>query len=171
MSVLKYIELKSGYSDNGPAWIARVGVSKSGRTLYFNGKPLKRGQGISANRYDLETGEEYWVSNVKKDGSDRHWAGSGRVSVEASAVADYLAITAVPSLIPLGSMLSQTWSVPSLLGSTVLRTSPCSSGGAAELAVGVDVALFISGGAPMIGVAFVEFVGLLKAGHATQPQC
>jgi hypothetical protein len=39
--VLKYLELKSGYSDDGPAWIAKVGVSKSGRTVYFQGKALK----------------------------------------------------------------------------------------------------------------------------------
>jgi hypothetical protein len=96
--VLKYLELKTGYSDNGPAWIAKVGVSKSGRTLYFNGKALKRGSGISGNHFDLETGEEYWVSNVKKDGSDRHWAGSGRVFIEAGAVADYLAITGAHEL-------------------------------------------------------------------------
>lgn len=30
---LKYIELKTGYNDNGPAWIARVKVSKSGRGI------------------------------------------------------------------------------------------------------------------------------------------
>jgi hypothetical protein len=41
--------------------------------------------------FDAETGEEYWVSGVKKRGRDRHWAGSGRVSIEASAVAEYLA--------------------------------------------------------------------------------
>jgi hypothetical protein len=39
----------------------------------------------------LESGDEYWVSSVKKNGEDRHWAGSGRISVEASAVGEYLA--------------------------------------------------------------------------------
>jgi hypothetical protein len=72
--VLKYLELKTGYSDNGPAWIAKVGVSKFGRTLYFNGKALKRGSGISGNHFDLETGEEYWVSNVAEM-SNRHSVG------------------------------------------------------------------------------------------------
>ena len=59
---------------NGPAWIARVKLSKSGRIVYFNGKALKRaiGGGISGNHVDLQTGEEYWVSGVKKDGLDRH---------------------------------------------------------------------------------------------------
>ena len=42
---------------------------------------------------------------------------------------------------------------------------------AVELAVGVDVALFVSGGNRMTGDAFVEFRGLPKAGHATQPPC
>ena len=89
---LKYIELKSGCSDKGPAWIAHVRLSKSGRTVYFNGKALKRilcHRG-SGNHRDLETGEEYWVSGVKKDGRDRHWAGSGVVWIEAGAVAEYL---------------------------------------------------------------------------------
>ena len=28
--MLKYIELKTGYNDDGPAWIGRVKASKSG---------------------------------------------------------------------------------------------------------------------------------------------
>ena len=98
--MLKYIELKSGYSDNGPAWVARVTLSKSGRTVYFNGMALKRaiGGGISGNHYDLETGQEYWVSGIKKSGLDRHWAGSGKVSIEAGAVAEYLQVTGNPAL-------------------------------------------------------------------------
>jgi hypothetical protein len=40
--MLKYIEQKAGHADNGPAWIARVTFSKSGRTVYFNGMALKR---------------------------------------------------------------------------------------------------------------------------------
>jgi len=81
-AVLRYIELKTGYADNGPAWIARVKLSKSGRTIYFNGKALKRAaRGVSGNRYDVQTGQEYWVSGVKKNGLDRHWAGSGIVSI------------------------------------------------------------------------------------------
>jgi predicted nucleotide-binding protein len=34
----------------------------------------------------------------------------------------------------------------------------------------VDVALFVSGGVRMTGIAFVESGGLLEAGHATQRQ-
>jgi hypothetical protein len=90
--VLRYIELKTGYEDNGPAWIARVKLSKSGRTVYFNGKALKRanGRGIEGNHFDIRTRDEYWVSGVKKNGLDRHWAGSGTVAIETSAVVEYL---------------------------------------------------------------------------------
>ena len=38
---LRYIELKSGFGDNGSAWIGMAEFSKSGRTVYFNGKALK----------------------------------------------------------------------------------------------------------------------------------
>lgn len=89
--MLKYIELKTGYHDNGPAWIARVKMSKSGRTIYFNGRALKRGVVGAGNFFDSESGEVFWVSGVKRDGSDRHRAGSGRVLVEAAAVEEYLA--------------------------------------------------------------------------------
>lgn len=89
--MLRYIELKTGYNDNGPAWIGLVQLSKSGQTVYFNGKALKRGStGAAGNHYDLETGDSYWISGVKKDGQDRHRAGSGKITIEASAVAEYL---------------------------------------------------------------------------------
>lgn len=37
-SKIMYIELKTGYSDNGPAWIGMVEFSKSGKTVYFDNK-------------------------------------------------------------------------------------------------------------------------------------
>ena len=43
------------------------------------------------NYIDMETGESFWVSGVKMNGEDRHWAGSGKVLIEAAAVAEYLA--------------------------------------------------------------------------------
>lgn len=95
MKLLKYIELKSGHSDIGPAWIAYVEQSKSGRTLYFNGRGLiklkgqRRGES-GGNYIDMETGQSFWVSGVKKNGQDRHWAGSGKILVEATALTEYL---------------------------------------------------------------------------------
>jgi hypothetical protein len=97
--MLKYIELKTGSTDNGPAWIGRVKVSKSGRTVYFNGRALKQGgTGAGGNFHDLQTGESYWVSGVKRDGNDRHKAGSGKILIEAAALAEYLTLTGNASL-------------------------------------------------------------------------
>jgi hypothetical protein len=100
--VLKYIELASGSGHNGPAWIARVQTSRSGRTLYFNGRALKRaiGGGVVGNHFDLQSGEEYWVSGVNRAGSNRHWAGSGPVMIEESAVKEYLELTGRKRLSP-----------------------------------------------------------------------
>ena len=95
MKTLRYIELKSGYSDNGPAWIGYVSTSKTARTVYFDGRGLiklkgqRRGES-GGNYVDMETGESFWVSGVKKNGEDRHRAGSGKVLVEAAAVSEYL---------------------------------------------------------------------------------
>lgn len=95
MKTLRYIELKSGHSDNGPAWIGYVKYSQTGRTIYFNGRGLmslkgQRRGAMGGNYIDMETGEAFWVSGVKKNGEDRHWAGSGKVLVEAAAVPEYL---------------------------------------------------------------------------------
>jgi len=48
-------------------------------------------RGASGGNYvDMQTGDSFWVSGVKKNGEDRHWAGSGKVLVEAAALSDYL---------------------------------------------------------------------------------
>ncbi|MFD1015462.1 hypothetical protein [Winogradskyella rapida] len=91
---IKYLELKSGFSDNGPAWIGMVSFSKSGKTIYFDGKAFQslNGTGISANYFDLESGNEYWISGVKNDMSDRHKFGGGKIFVEKRILSDYLNI-------------------------------------------------------------------------------
>jgi hypothetical protein len=50
--MLRYIELKTGYNDNGPAWIGRIRLSKSSQTVYFNGKAFKRGSAGASGRED-----------------------------------------------------------------------------------------------------------------------
>ncbi|WP_201770358.1 hypothetical protein [Altibacter lentus] len=89
---MKYIELKSGFADNGPAWIGMAEFSKSGRTIYFNGKALKysNAQGIAGHYYDIETGDEYWISGIKKNGNNRHWAGGGKIMIDRNVVQEYL---------------------------------------------------------------------------------
>ncbi len=97
---LIYVELKSGYSDDGPAWIGLSGLSKSGKTVYFSGKAFKslKGSGVGSNYYEIETGDEYWISGVKKNGHDRHSAGTGEVMIDEIVVEEYLKILGASKL-------------------------------------------------------------------------
>jgi hypothetical protein len=92
---LLYVEHKTGYSDDGPAWIGKGSFSKSGRTIYFNGQAFQsmKGAGFSANYYDLETAEEYWISGVKKNETNRHWAGHGLIQIDREVIEEFLALT------------------------------------------------------------------------------
>src|SRR5918992_5170 len=73
---IMYIECKSeGIS--GPARIGRVTFSKTGQTLYYGGRRYRtlRGQGFKANYFEVESGDEYWISGCKKRGGDRLYPG------------------------------------------------------------------------------------------------
>jgi hypothetical protein len=58
-SRVTYVELKTGFSDDGPAWIGWVSFSKTGRTVYAHGRRLRRipGGGVQGNHFDVVTGE------------------------------------------------------------------------------------------------------------------
>ena len=95
---LKYIELKTGFAHNGPAWIGYIEFSKSGQTIYFNGKSLKgNGHGLCS---DLQTKEIYWVSGIKKNGEDRHWLGNGKIQIDKNAINEYLMLSGLDELDP-----------------------------------------------------------------------
>jgi hypothetical protein len=108
--MLKYIELKSEYNDDGPAWIGHVTLSKSGRTVYFNGKAFKRAVhgALGGNYFDLDTRDIYWISGIKKRGLNRHWAGSGKITIEAAAVDEYLRLTQATELDRARFLVSET---------------------------------------------------------------
>ena len=86
-----YMENKSESGDSGPARIGRVRFSNSGRSIVYRSKRFERikGGGISGNYRDVETGEEYWISGVKRDRHDRHWAGSGPVEIDEDVREEY----------------------------------------------------------------------------------
>jgi hypothetical protein len=67
-----YIEYK-GDSLTGVARIGRVTVSKTGKSIRYDGKLFLSagGQGFKSNYFDDITGEEYWISGYRKDGADR----------------------------------------------------------------------------------------------------
>lgn len=83
-------------------------TSKSDRTVYFRGSAYARatGGGISGSHFDVEIGEEYWISGVnvvKRRVSNRHWAGSGRIQIESVTVEDYLEHIEQDQINPFGS--------------------------------------------------------------------
>ena len=93
MTAIKYIELKTGHHDDGPAWIGKVKISRSGNTVYFNDHAFQKWNGSMGNFADIESGDEYWISGVKKDGRDRHWAGNGKIIIDEKIIPEYLEIT------------------------------------------------------------------------------
>ncbi len=97
---LMYIELKTGYFDNGPAWIGYVKTSKSKNTIYFNDRAFQKHIGYYSNYVDIESGDEYWISGLKKRESNRHWAGCGKIIIDRRAVNEYLSIIGKSDLPP-----------------------------------------------------------------------
>jgi dihydrofolate synthase/folylpolyglutamate synthase len=71
---LMYVENKHGLIDGAAARIGWVEFSKTGRTIYYRGMSLRvaTGGGIWGNYFDEASGEEYWISGVKKRGSNVH---------------------------------------------------------------------------------------------------
>ena len=68
---IMYIEYK-GEGIVGPAKIGLVKFSKSGKSVHYGEKTFEtlKGSGFKANYFDVETGEEYWISGCRKDGRD-----------------------------------------------------------------------------------------------------
>lgn len=86
-----YVESKGDDIDGARGRIGWVTFSKSGQTVYYRDKVLKKikGGGISGNFYDESTGQEFWVSGVKKKGANAHWAESTKVAIDDDAVDEY----------------------------------------------------------------------------------
>jgi hypothetical protein len=68
---IKYVEQKTD-GLRGIGRITRVEHSKTGKTLYLEGRKLAplAGFAFKANYYDEETFEEFWISNPRRDGND-----------------------------------------------------------------------------------------------------
>ncbi|MFH9685324.1 hypothetical protein ACH4LE_03180 [Streptomyces sp. NPDC017413] len=75
---IMFVQLKTGYdTDRGPSWIEWVDFSKTWGTAHFHGRTLRRAGGMfDANFYDIETGEEFWVSGPKRNRADTRYAPS-----------------------------------------------------------------------------------------------
>lgn len=89
---IMYVEYK-GTGLTGPARIGRVRFSKTGNTLYYQGKAFRslKGAGFKSNYFDVETGEEYWISGPRRDGADHLYAKRDSVEIDDDVREEYWA--------------------------------------------------------------------------------
>ena len=89
-----YVENKDGDIDGVEGRIGWVTFSQTGRSVYCRGRTLKSsgGRGIRGNFYDEATGEEYWISGIKKRGSNQHWAEPVNIEIDPDAIEEYTRI-------------------------------------------------------------------------------
>jgi hypothetical protein len=88
-----YVENKDGLIDGVQGRVGWVSFSKTGQTVYYRGRTLQKGNGISGNFFDVDSGEEYWVSGVKRRGSNAHPAEMGvGIEVDPDALQEYRSI-------------------------------------------------------------------------------
>jgi hypothetical protein len=91
-SRIMYIENKSGGLE-GDARIGRVFFSKTGKTLYYQGKKFQslKGSGFKASHIEVETRDEYWISGPRKDQDNRLYGGNRGVEIDDDVKDEYLA--------------------------------------------------------------------------------
>jgi hypothetical protein len=76
----------------GSARIGRVRTSKRGATLYYGAQTfqkLKAAGGLKANYFDVESGNEYWISGCKQDGTDRLYNEADPVHIDEAVREEY----------------------------------------------------------------------------------
>jgi hypothetical protein len=81
-----YVECKG---ESAWARIGWVTFSKTGKTIYYRDKTLQKGKGVTGNFFDAETGDEYWVSGVKRKGSNTHPHEPVHVVIDDDALEEY----------------------------------------------------------------------------------
>ncbi len=101
-----WIENKSGNGGLiGPARIGRVSFSKTGKTIKYKGHEFQslKGVGFKANYFDVESGEEYWISGCRKDGMDALY--NTEVKIDEDVLEEYwIKIRELPENIGISSI-------------------------------------------------------------------
>lgn len=95
---IMYIEDKT-HSHSGPARIGRVTYSKSGASIYYGGRTLRslKGRGFKSNYVDIDSGEEFWISGPRKDGTDRLYGERKPIEIDEDVREEYwLTIRGLP---------------------------------------------------------------------------
>ena len=71
---------------------ALAGAASGNLALFYGGGIVTLVGGIVSLALTLavyNTGDEYWISGVKRNREDRHWAGSGPVEIDDDAREEY----------------------------------------------------------------------------------
>jgi hypothetical protein len=89
-SRIMYIEDKSD-DLTGPARIGRVVFSKSGKSVHYGGRRFETlaGRGFKANYFEVESGDHYWISGCKRDGTDRLYGERLPVEIDDDVRVEY----------------------------------------------------------------------------------
>ena len=76
---------------HGSARIGRITFSRTGATLHYAGKSFQslKGRGFKSNYFDIETGEEYWISGPRGDGTDRLYKSDWPVEIDEDVREEY----------------------------------------------------------------------------------
>ena len=76
---------------HGIARIGRVTFSRTGATLHYSGRSFQglKGSGFKANYFDVETGEQYWISGPRQDGTDRLYKSNWPVDIDEDVREEY----------------------------------------------------------------------------------
>jgi hypothetical protein len=84
-----YIECKAE-SLSGPARIGRVTFTRTGATLRYGGKSFHRFTGGSkANYMEEGSGEPYWISGPRRDGTDRLYKSNDPIEIDEDVRKEY----------------------------------------------------------------------------------
>jgi len=89
-SRIMYIERKAG-ALTGTARIGRATFNRTGKTLYYRAQVFQRivGGGFKSNYIEEATGEDYWISGPKRDGSDRLYGGRVPIEIDQDVREEY----------------------------------------------------------------------------------
>jgi hypothetical protein len=86
---IMYIEYKGDL--HGSARIGRVAFSRTGATLHYNKQSFQslKGSEFKANYFRVETGEQYWISGPRRDGTDRLYKSDWPVEIDEDVREEY----------------------------------------------------------------------------------
>lgn len=83
MKRIMYIECKGGGLE-GLGRIGWVELSRTRRSYHYAGKQFQKTKsGYKYNCIEVESGEAYWISGPKKDGTDRLYGGVVEIDQDA----------------------------------------------------------------------------------------